>query len=90
MYMYFQTTKVVPFIWQSVILTFSPKTSRPHSPKSDTEVERQKSLEHDCLIHEAEDDTFWEWGDIPRKSVSEDDCKRAEGLQSPSGNVEIL
>lgn len=52
----------------------SPVHSRPNSPKSDTEVERQKSLENsqDCLLEAEEDDTMWEWGAMPRKSVTEE------------------
>ena len=50
----------------------SPVSSRPETPKSDTEVDRQKSIEgKDILIADEEDDTLWEWGAMPRKSVSE-------------------
>ncbi|XP_052763663.1 phosphatidate phosphatase LPIN3-like isoform X1 [Mya arenaria] len=57
----------------------SPINSRPHTPKSDTEVDRQKSLEQqDRLIVGAEDDTLWEWGDMPRKTsptINEEDSE---------------
>ncbi|KAL4217721.1 Lipin-3 [Mactra antiquata] len=52
----------------------SPIHSRPNTPKSDTEVDRQKSLQQDRLL-EAEDDTVWDWGAMPRKSVTEDHVK---------------
>ncbi|XP_060552221.1 phosphatidate phosphatase LPIN3-like [Ruditapes philippinarum] len=53
----------------------SPNSSRPHSPKSDTEVDRQKSLEQNRLLESEEDDTMWEWGAMPRRSVTEDNIK---------------
>ena len=47
----------------------SPQGSRPQTPKSDTEVERQKSLEQqDCLIPVNDDNetVTWEWGNLPQ------------------------
>ena len=51
---------------------YSPSTTRPPSPKSDTEVDRQKNAEVDQSILTEEDNTLWEWGDLPRKSISSD------------------
>lgn len=47
----------------------SPVGSRPPSPKSDTEFECQRSSPDNFLIEE--DTTLWEWGDLPRQSVTE-------------------
>lgn len=64
----------------------SPIHSRPHSPKSDTEVDRQRSMEQEagCLISE-DDDTMWEWGDIPRKSSIDETANTSVGQLGPQG-----
>ncbi|XP_048727886.2 phosphatidate phosphatase LPIN2-like isoform X2 [Ostrea edulis] len=46
----------------------SPANTRPPSPKSDTEVDRQRQGEVDQSILSEEDSTMWEWGDLPRRS----------------------
>ncbi|XP_045182167.2 phosphatidate phosphatase LPIN3-like [Mercenaria mercenaria] len=53
----------------------SPISSRPHTPKSDTEFERQKSIGQERLLESEEDDTMWEWGAMPRKSVTEENVQ---------------
>jgi len=71
--MVFNITKYAPMSQLCSRCLFSPISSRPHTPKSDTEVDRQKSLgKQDRLIVESEDDTMWEWGDMPRKSPPTD------------------
>ncbi|XP_076083384.1 phosphatidate phosphatase LPIN1-like isoform X1 [Mytilus galloprovincialis] len=47
----------------------SPVGSRPPSPKSDTEVECNRHSKDSFFTEE--DTTLWEWGDLPRKSVTE-------------------
>lgn len=49
-------------------LICSPANTRPPSPKSDTEVDRQRQGEVDQSILSEEDSTMWEWGDLPRRS----------------------
>ncbi|XP_061179306.1 phosphatidate phosphatase LPIN2-like [Saccostrea echinata] len=51
----------------------SPTNTRPPSPKSDTEVDRQRQGEVDQSILSEEDSTLWEWGDLPRRQ--EEDVK---------------
>ena len=58
--------------WTVSSSLYSPSTTRPPSPKSDTEVDRQKNAEVDQSILTEEDNTLWEWGDLPRKSISSD------------------
>lgn len=51
----------------------SPINTRPHTPKSDTEVERQKSMQSQDALHYGEEETtLWDWGDLPRKSVTDE------------------
>lgn len=52
-----------------IISYFSPVGSRPPSPKSDTEVECNRQSKDSFFTEE--DTTLWEWGDLPRKSVTE-------------------
>ncbi|OWF49318.1 Phosphatidate phosphatase LPIN2 [Mizuhopecten yessoensis] len=49
----------------------SPASTRPPSPKSDTEVQLRHQGEVNELLLSEEDNTLWEWGDLPRKSVDE-------------------
>ncbi|KAK6168129.1 hypothetical protein SNE40_022017 [Patella caerulea] len=48
----------------------SPVASRPPSPKSDTEVDRQRAEEtqHSMLLEES---ATWDWGDFPKPPSSE-------------------
>ncbi|XP_069106044.1 phosphatidate phosphatase LPIN2-like isoform X2 [Argopecten irradians] len=58
----------------------SPASTRPPSPKSDTEV--QLRCQDDDMILSEEDNTMWEWGNLPRKSM--DDSTVVQGdLQTP-------
>lgn len=50
----------------------SPASTRPPSPKSDTELDVRKQNEMDQPILSEEDNTLWEWGNLPRKSVTDD------------------
>lgn len=66
----------------------SPTTTRPHTPKSDTEVERQKSIESQDALHFGggeEETTLWDWGDLPRKSVTDDTLADQVRLTTPEG-----
>lgn len=57
-------TKTSLHQWNSC---FSPTNTRPPSPKSDTEVDRQRQGQVDRSILSEEDSTMWEWGDLPRR-----------------------
>lgn len=51
----------------------SPTNTRPHTPKSDTEVDRQKSIQsQEALQYGEEETTLWDWGDLPRKSITDE------------------
>ena len=65
---------------------FSPISTRPHTPKSDTEVDRQKSIESQEALHYGEEETtLWEWGDLPRKSITDDSLAVQVRHTSPEG-----
>lgn len=57
-------TKTSLHQWNSF---YSPTNTRPPSPKSDTEVDRQRQGQVDRSILSEEDSTMWEWGDLPRR-----------------------
>ncbi|XP_033730774.1 phosphatidate phosphatase LPIN1-like, partial [Pecten maximus] len=58
----------------------SPASTRPPSPKSDTEVQLRHQEEE--LLFSEEDNTMWEWGDLPRKST-DDSTVVPSDLQTP-------
>ncbi|KAJ8322304.1 hypothetical protein KUTeg_000775 [Tegillarca granosa] len=65
----------------------SPVSTRPPSPKSDTELDVRKQNELDQPILSEEDNTLWEWGDLPRKSVTEDIMTEENDQQTASGGL---
>lgn len=56
-----------PFSETDMSPVASPTNTRPPSPKSDTEVDRQRQGQVDRSILSEEDSTMWEWGDLPRR-----------------------
>ncbi|KAK3088821.1 hypothetical protein FSP39_024180 [Pinctada imbricata] len=80
----FTPFKEHPFSDTDMSPLVSPSSTRPPSPKSDTEVDRQKSGEVDSSILMEEDNTLWEWGDLPRRSVSHTPIAENEQQQSKS------
>ena len=67
------------------LLFYSPINTRPHTPKSDTEVDRQKSIESQEALHYGEETTLWEWGGLPRKSVTDETLADQVRHSSPEG-----
>ncbi|KAL5014363.1 hypothetical protein ScPMuIL_008633 [Solemya velum] len=61
-------TLLHPFSDTDITPVGSPRGSRPSSPKSDTEVEIQKQNMAKQTLLTGEDDTLWEWGNLPQTS----------------------
>ena len=53
---------------------FSPLPSRPPSPMSDTEIDRQH-MEEKHQQHLKDSSATWDWGQLPKQPLSPNDCK---------------
>ena len=64
-----------------ICCAFSPRASRPPSPKSDTEAEmshRDTTSQTDPTYEGDEDDLSWEWGEVPHPTETVNDSTGAE------------